>query len=143
MRGGAGEPRKSKPIGFLTSGLLAITDACHYLSQHGKSAARLNHLEMIERVFAVLKSTQKGADTLLDRPMILSGSNQGNANTYVASNLPVLLTGGGFKHGQHFGFDRDRNYPLPKFFVSVVHRLGVESDKFASSTGPIRSPELV
>jgi hypothetical protein len=75
---------------------------------------------------------------LLNRTMILYGSNLGNANTHVTTNLPILLAGGGFQHGQHLAFDTDRNYPLPNLFVSMLQRLGIETDQFASSTGTFR-----
>ena len=70
--------------------------------------------------------------------MVLYGSNLGDANTHVTTNLPVLLAGGGFKHGQHLAFDTARNYPLPNLFVTMLQRMGVEADKFASSTGTFK-----
>ena len=57
-------------------------------------------------------------------------------------DLPVLLAGGGFRHGQHLAFDRERNYPLPNLFVSMLQRMGIEADKFASSTGTMRGLDL-
>lgn len=39
-------------------------------------------------------------------------------------------------------FDRARNYPLPNLFVNVLARLGIEADKFATSTGTMRGLEL-
>jgi hypothetical protein len=78
---------------------------------------------------------------VLDRTMILYGSNLGNANTHVTTNLPVIFAGGGFKHGQHLGFDLERNYPLPNLFVSMLQRMGIEADKFASATGTMRGLE--
>jgi hypothetical protein len=74
--------------------------------------------------------------------MILYGSNLGNANTHVTTNLPVLFAGGGFKHGQHLAFDRDRNCPLPNLFVSMLQRLGIETDEFATSTGTMGGLEV-
>ena len=67
--------------------------------------------------------------------MVLYGSNLGNANTHVTTNLPVLFAGGGFKHGQHLAFDRERNYPLPNLFVSMLQRMGRRRTNFASSHG--------
>jgi hypothetical protein len=127
-----------------------ITDGYHNLSHHGKSTTKLKQLEAIDRehmkllnsLFTQLKSTREGGETLLDRSMILYGSNLGNANTHVTTNLPVLFAGGGFKHGQHLGFDRERNYPLPNLFVSMLQRFGIETDKFATSTGTMRGLEL-
>ena len=84
----------------------------------------------------------EGEDTLLDRTMVLYGTNMGNANAHSCINLPILLAGGGFKHGQHLAFDTQRNYPLPNLYVSMLQRMGIESDKFASSTGTMRGLEM-
>ena len=35
-----------------------------------------------------------------------NGSDMGDANTHDNTNLPILLAGGGFKHGQHLAFKR-------------------------------------
>jgi hypothetical protein len=56
--------------------------------------------------------------------------------------MPVLLAGGGFRHGWHLAFDKERNYPLPNLFVSMLQRIGIESDKFASSTGTMRGLDM-
>ncbi|MND03379.1 hypothetical protein D3C83_231660 [compost metagenome] len=55
--------------------------------------------------------------------------------------MPILLAGGGFRHGQHLVFDKERNYPLPNLFVSMLQRLGLEHDRFASSSGSMRGLE--
>lgn len=128
-----------------------ITDGYHNLSHHGKSDKKLKQLEAIDRahmslldgLFAGLKARPEGGSTLFDHTMILYGSNLGNANTHVTTNLPVLLAGGGFKHGQHLAFDRVRNYPLPNLFVSMLNRMGIPSERFATSTGSMRGLELV
>lgn len=127
-----------------------VSDGYHNLSHHGKNPDKLRQLERIDRahmkllaqLFGDLKNRTEGGETLLDRTMILYGSNLGNAHTHVTTNLPVLFAGGGFKHGQHLAYDRDRNYPLPNIFVSAMHRLGIEEDKFATSTGTMRGLEL-
>jgi hypothetical protein len=75
--------------------------------------------------------------------MILYGSNFGNANAHTTTNMPTLFMGGGFNHGQHLAFDTERNYPLPNLFVSMLQRMGIEADKFASSTGSMRGLNLV
>ncbi len=127
-----------------------ITDGYHSLSHHGKSAAKIGQLESIDRghmkllsdLFWDLKAKREGNQTLMDRTMVLYGSNMGNANTHVTTNLPVLLAGGGFRHGQHLAFDKERNYPLPNLFVSMLQRMGIETDKFATSTGTMRGLEM-
>jgi len=85
---------------------------------------------------------REGGETLLDRSMVLYGSNFGDANKHTTTNMPVLLAGGGFQHGQHLAFDPNRNYPLPNLFVSMLQRMGIPADKFASSTGTMRGLEL-
>jgi hypothetical protein len=125
-------------------------DGYHNLSHHGKNPGKLSQLEKIDRehmkllaqLFGDLKTRNEGDETLLDRTMILYGSNLGNADTHVTTNLPVLFAGGGFRHGRHLAFDRDRNYPLPNLFVSVLQRLGIEEDRFATSNGTMRGLEV-
>lgn len=123
-----------------------ITDGYHDLSHHGRSEAKLAqlkaidewHMKLLAELFTGLENIREDGETLLDRTMILYGSNLGNANTHVTTNLPTIFAGGGFKHGQHLAFDKDRNYPLPNLFVSALQRMGLEADKFASSTGTMR-----
>jgi hypothetical protein len=128
-----------------------MSDGYHSLSHHGKSEAKLKqlktidewHMKLLADLFTQLKAVGEAGDTLFDRTMILYGSNLGNANTHVTTNLPTLLAGGGFRHGQHLVFDKERNYPLPNLFVSMLQRMGVEATKFASSTGTMRGLEML
>ena len=127
-----------------------VSDGYHSLSHHGRSEEKLQQLEVIDKfhmklldeLFADLKSFEEDGETLLDRTMIMYGSNLGNANAHTTLNLPTLFAGGGFKHGQHLAFDTERNYPLPNLFVSMLQRMGIESDEFASSTGTMRGLEF-
>jgi len=128
-----------------------ITDGYHNLSHHGKAPDKLAqlkvidewHMRLLANLFAGLKSTREGEAKLLDRTMILYGSNLGDANAHSTNNLPILFAGGGFRHGQHLAFDGQQNYPLPNLFVSMLQRLGLEADGFASSTGTMRGLEMV
>jgi hypothetical protein len=61
----------------------------------------------------------------------------GDANTHDNTNLPILLAGGGFRHGSHLPFKHDDNAPLCNLFVSLLNRLGIEADAFGSSTGSL------
>ena len=100
-------------------------------------------MRLLDELFVNLKSVKEGNETLLDRTMVVYGSNLGNANTHVTTNLPVLFAGGGFKHGQHLAFDTQDNYPLPNLFVSMLQRMGLEVDRFATSTGTMRGLQSV
>jgi len=127
------------------------TDGYHSLSHHGKSAKKLEqlkqidsmHMTLLAKLMTDLKSSKEDGQSLLDRTMILYGSNLGNASAHTTTNLPTLLMGGGFKHGQHHVFDTENNYPLPNLYVSMLQRMGIEADKFASSTGTLRGLDLV
>jgi hypothetical protein len=99
-------------------------------------------MRLLANLFNDLKSVREDGETLFDRTMVLYGSNLGNANTHVTTNLPTLLAGGGFRHGQHIAFDPVHNYPLPNLFVSMLQRMGIEADRFATSTGTMRGLEL-
>ena len=127
-----------------------INDGYHNLSHHGKSEDKLAqlriidswHMRLLADLFKGLKGVQEGGDTLLDRTMVLYGSNLGDANAHSTANMPTLLAGGGFKHAGHLAFDRERNYPLPNLFVSMLQRMGIEDHKFASSTGTMSGLEM-
>ena len=127
------------------------TDGYHSLSHHGKSAKKLSqlkdidsmHMRLLAKLMEDLKASKEDGAPLLDRTMILYGSNFGNANAHTTTNMPTLLMGGGFNHGQHHVFDTEHNYPLPNLFVSMLQRMGIDADKFASSTGTMRGLNLV
>ena len=128
----------------------AITDGYHNLSHHGKAPDKLAQLKVIDEwhmrllagLFTSLKSAHEKEARLLDRTMVLYGSNLGDANAHSTNNLPILFAGGGFRHGQHLAFDRQQNYPLPNLFVSMLQRMGIEESNFASSTGTMRGLEM-
>lgn len=129
---------------------VTISDGYHNLSHHGKSDKKRSeltvidewHMKLLAKLISDLKAVREAEDTLLDRTMVLYGSNFGDANAHTCFNLPTLLAGGGFKHGRHHAFNAANNYPLPNLYVSMLQRMGIESDKFASSTGTMRGLEL-
>ncbi len=121
-------------------------DGYHNLSHHGQSKEKLAELEKVDLqqmrhlrdLLAALAATPTAdSKRLLDHTMVLYGSNLGDANVHNCTNLPVLLAGGGFKHGQHLTFDTVQNKPLCNLFVSMLQRMGVEAEAFGSSTGTI------
>jgi hypothetical protein len=127
-----------------------FTDSYHLMSHHGKKEGKLKllkaadeqHMKLLTGLFSDLKGVTEEGEPLLDRTMVLYGSNMNSANSHSTTNLPILFAGGGFKHGQHLAFDKDRNVPLPNLFVSMLQRMGIESDRFSSSTGTMRGLEM-
>jgi BMFP domain-containing protein YqiC len=132
-------------------GDVKTTDGYHNLSHHGKSKEKLAqlkaidewHMKLLADLFGQLKAVEEEGEPLLDRTMILYGSNLGDANKHVTTNMPTLFAGGGFKHGQHVAFDMQHNYPLPNLFVSMLQRMGLETERFSSATGTMRGLEMV
>jgi hypothetical protein len=122
----------------------------HNLSHHGKLPEKIDELCRLEdesvNAFAhlldKLSQTQEEGEPLLNRTMVLLGSNLGNSNTHETTNLPVLLAGGGFKHGQHLAFNRENNTPLCNLYVSMLQRIGIEASSFGSSKGTLTGLEF-
>ena len=123
----------------------------HDLSHHGKDPGKLEQLKIVEQetiktvldLLSKLKGTQEEDATLLDRTMVFFGSNLGDASSHSVKNLPVLLCGGGFRHGQHLAFDPQNPPPLCNLYVSMLQRLSIDVDKFSNSTGTLTGLEML
>jgi len=115
----------------------------HDATHHGQDEAKIKQLALIEEAemklfgefLAKLKQTNEGGQTLLDQTIVFYGSNMGNGSAHSCDNLPIMLAGGGFKHAGHVAFDRNNNKPLSNLFVRMLQQMGMESDRFGSSTG--------
>lgn len=122
----------------------------HNITHHGNRPEVLAELRAKEEMqfavlagfFKVLSEAKEQDSTLLDRTMTLYGTCMGSANSHSNYNLPVLLVGGGFKHGQHLAFDTKNNYPLTNLFVSMLQRLGIETREFSTGKGTMRGLEM-
>ncbi len=123
--------------------LAGVAISHHDASHHGQDEDKIKQLAIIEeaemKLFAgflgKLKSTDEGGRSLLGETAIVHASNLGNASSHSNDNLPVLLAGGGFKHAGHVAFDRKNNAPMSNLFVRMLQHLGIELDRFGSSTG--------
>ena len=120
-----------------------VQQGYHGLSHHGLDEEKLEQLAIVESAIISswgdflrgLQRTGDGDGDLLDHTSVLLTSNLGNASNHSNKNMPVMLAGGGFKHGQHLAFDQRRNYPLPNLFVILMQQMGLEESQFASGTG--------
>ena len=118
----------------------------HSLTHHGKRPDLLRQLTIIElyymqqlaRFLDRMKETRDvDGKPLLDSTVVLFGSGMGNASSHSSRNLPILLAGGGFKTGKHHRFERNGRdgRPLCDLYVSILQKLGIETDRFSSSSG--------
>jgi len=139
-----------QPLGVLTE-IAGVGHETHSLTHHGNRPEMMEELRKIEEAQLLvfrdflngLRGVAGDGGTLLDRTSVLYGTCMGNANGHSNKNWPMLLAGGGFKHGQHLAFDAERNEPIGKLFVSLLQRLGLESDEFSSGKGRINGLEPV
>ena len=130
--------------------LFIDTTVIHNITHHGGRPEVIAQLrakeeaqfEALASFLAAMNEQKEQGQPLLDRTMVLYGTCMGSANSHSNVNLPVLLAGGGFRHGQHLAFDTTNNYPLANLYLSMLHRLGVEVDGFATSKGTMRGLEL-
>ena len=122
-----------------------ITLGYHSLTHHGKRRELLNELAIIETFYAAqfsrfLKKLKETPDSdgqsLLESTVVMFGSGMGNASAHSSRNLPVMVAGGGFRNDSHHRFERNGRdgRPLSDLFVSILQQLGVEQDKFSTST---------
>ncbi|MFO0818141.1 MAG: DUF1552 domain-containing protein [Pirellulales bacterium] len=122
----------------------------HDLSHHGKDPGKLAQLKIVEsetmktvgELLRKLKENKEGESNLLDRTSVFLGSNLGDASSHSVRNLPVLLAGGGFRHGNHLAFNPDDPPPLCNLYVSLLQRLGIETDQFGNGTSTLRGLEF-
>ncbi|MFN0052308.1 MAG: DUF1552 domain-containing protein [Planctomycetales bacterium] len=117
----------------------------HDLSHHGQDESKIAQLKTIELEkmkllgdwLRMLKRTGEQGGSLLDHTLVFFSSNLGNASTHSSRNLPVLLAGGGLRHGRHLAFDPQKPPPLCNLYVSMLQRLGIEEPQFGSSSGTL------
>lgn len=124
---------------------LGIDKSYHGLSHHGNDEAAIKHLITLEtyqveqfgKFLERLARIDDGDRTLLDSTAVLFGSGIGDANTHKNSDLPIILAGGGYRHGEYKKLPASgaNKVPLCNLFVDLAQRMGVEIDSFGSSTG--------
>jgi hypothetical protein len=133
--------------------LLGVDGGYHLTSHHGQQPEKIRDLVKLElyqtenfaRFLEKLGSVQdeSSGTSLLGDSMVLFGSGLGNANAHTNTDLPIILAGGGFKHGRHIALPKEgyRRVPLSNLYLSILNRMGIEDDYFAHSTGTLRDLE--
>jgi hypothetical protein len=130
--------------------LFIDTTVIHNLTHHGNRPEVLSELrgheekqfDALNDFLTALAGAREEGQSLLDRTMVLYGTCMGSANSHSNQNLPVLLAGGGFKHGKHLAFDKQNNYPLSNLYLAMLHRLGIEAREFSTAKGTMTGLEM-
>ncbi|MDG2308513.1 MAG: DUF1552 domain-containing protein [Candidatus Binatia bacterium] len=121
--------------------VLGVGGDQHGLSHHGQQPDKIDQLRLVETeiVLAFRDFLDEMQDRkLLDDTSVLFGSNLGNASSHEAKRLPILVVGGGFDHGEHKAYgSEDQDAPLSDLYVTLLRRMGVETDAFGQSQGAL------
>ncbi len=138
----------TRTITFQLSGMNAVPiipgvrNDWHNLSHHGKDPEKIEELRVIEEAeFSAfshfldkLSSVEENGRPLLDQTTVLFGSNLGNASSHDWHNLPIVVAGGPYRHGSYIAHNEKSNTPLANIFVSVAQQMGIELDRFGTSS---------
>ncbi len=137
--------------GGFEASVLGVKKEYHSLSHHGQVQESIDLLVKLEkyqveqfaRFLNKMKSIDDGGVPLLQHTMVLFGSGMGNGNAHTNTNLPIILAGGGFKHGEYKVFPQSGlgRAPLSNLYLAMLQRFGVETNKFALSSGTLRGLE--
>lgn len=141
-------------LGKENGGLQGVEQGYHTLSHHGQVKTAIDELSIIEtfhmtqfsRFLTKLKNViEPNGTTLLDNTMALMGSGMSNANSHSNRDLPILLAGGGFRHGEHKHYARfaKQSTPLCNLYLTMLQNFGLEINQYNTSSGTLSGFEKI
>ncbi|MFP6875184.1 MAG: DUF1552 domain-containing protein, partial [Verrucomicrobiales bacterium] len=134
------------------NGDFGLNGGYHGFSHHGERdepVAALKKIEgfqisMMAYLIDLLKAQEDPVNggTLFDHTSILYGCGMA-AGTHQTKNLPLVLAGGGFKHGEHKVYPTldPQRIPAANLLLSILQQSGLEIDRFGSSSGSLTGLE--
>lgn len=124
---------------------LGIKKSHHSMSHHGNDPDTIAQLIVLEtyqiaqfgKFLTRLAGVRDGERSLLDSTAVLFGSGMGNANSHTNNDLPIVLAGGGYRHGtfRNVTQEKKNKVPLCNLYLDIAQRMGIESERFGTSTG--------
>ncbi|MCM8541439.1 MAG: DUF1552 domain-containing protein [Lentisphaeraceae bacterium] len=127
--------------------LEGVHEGYHLLSHHGQDKGRLTQLRTVEKFHMTifnqfieqLSDIKEVNGSLLDNTLVMHGAGMGNGSAHSNKNLPVILAGGGLKHGSHRNMYKSGKSPekLCNLYLAMLHWFGVETSNFGTSTGTV------
>src|SRR6266403_4073700 len=122
-----------------------VSGSFHGLSHHAENPeriadyAKLNryHVSTMAYFAKKLKSIPEGDGTLLDRSLILYGTNMGNSNQHQHYDVPHILVGGAngqLKGGRHLAYER-KTVTSGNLLLNVLDMYGIHQNQQGDSTG--------
>jgi hypothetical protein len=95
------------------------------------------HVSTMAYLAGKLRETQDGDGTLLDRSLIMYGTNMGNSNQHQHYDVPHILVGGAngrLRGNRHLAYER-KTVPTGNLLLSVLDMYGITQDVQGDSTG--------
>jgi hypothetical protein len=123
----------------------APTLGFHGGSHHGEDPKRIDqfskinqyHVKMVAYLVDKLAKTREGDGTLLDRSLVLYGSNMGNPNQHLHYDVPHVLVGGlngKIKGNRHLAYP-SKTVPTGNLLLSILDKYDIHQDSIGDSTG--------
>jgi len=131
---------------------LNISMGHHEISHHNFEKQKLDALAKINvdqsRLFAYflskLDAIREADTTLLDRSLILYGSNLSIPTSHSQRDLPIIVAGGAagrIAGGRYLQFPGDTT-PLTNLYLTMLDKVGVPTEKLGDSTGKLNRLEV-
>lgn len=125
-------------------GMVGVNEGHHQLSHHQGNKEKVEKIQKIDQFLTTqfayfveqMKSVSEGEGTLLDHSLVLYGSGLSDGNRHRHDDLPILLAGrggGSVTPGRHLMASGET--PLNNLFLSLLDRVGAETDRLGDSTG--------
>jgi len=96
---------------------------------------------MLAHLVENLSKKPDGDGTLLDRSLVLFGSNMGNSNQHVHYDVPHVLIGGAngkLKGGRHLAYPT-KTVPTGNLLLTVLDKFDIHQDTIGDSTGRLEA----
>jgi len=130
---------------------IGISDGHHPCTHHqGKpdlmeKVTQINeyHTKQLAGFIGNLKSMKEGDSNVLDNSMIVYGAGLSDGNRHLHEDLPTLLIGRGggfFKPGRRITYRKET--PMTNFHLTLMDRMGVPTEQFGDSSGPLDPASL-
>jgi hypothetical protein len=139
-------------VSGFANGDFGLNGGYHGFSHHGERdepVAALKKIEgfqvsMMSHLIDLLKAQDDpiNGGTLFDHTSILYGCGMASG-THSTKNMPLVLAGGGYKHGEHMVYPEPdgQRVPAANLLLSILQNSGLEIDRFGSSASTLRGLE--
>ena len=126
---------------------IGVENSFHPISHHANEPDKIErvskiqtwHMDRFANFLKKMAATRDGDGSLLDHSIFLYGSNMGNSDKHSNWPIPTVIVGGGNGKmklgGQHIALAQ--RTPLSNVELTLLHKFGIEQEKFADSTGVI------